>query len=97
MFAYAIACLEREGAELARAIDVALVPLDASAGGSSFRKRLERDIRRLSGEALPVAVSSADQAAIAEVEREIARDFPFYLDEARLNKIHDALGMLRLK
>jgi hypothetical protein len=82
---------------LARSIDVALVPLEASTGGSSLRKRLERDIRRLSGETLPAAVSAAEQAAIAEIEREIARDFPFYFDEARLNKMHDALGMLRLK
>lgn len=97
VFAYAVACLEREAAELARSIDVALVPLEASAGGSSLRKRLERDIRRMSGGTLSVALSSVEQIAIAEVELEIAHDFPFYFDEARLNKMHDALGMLRLK
>lgn len=97
VFAYAVACLEREAAELARSMDVALVPVEASTGGGSLRKRLEREIRRLSGETLPVVVSAAEQAAIAEIEREIQRDFPFYCNEERLNKMHDALGMLRFK
>jgi len=96
VFVYAVACLEQQAGELARAIDVALVPVEASTGGSSLRKRFEREIRRMLGDSVLPTVSAAEQAAIAEVEREIARDFPFYFDESRLNKMHDALGMLRL-
>jgi hypothetical protein len=96
VFAYAVACLEHEAAELAAAIDLALVPVEAFSGGCAVRKRLQREIRRLSGQSLAPVVTAVEQAAIAEVEREIAREFPFYLEASRLNEMHDALGMLRL-
>ena len=97
VFAYAVGCLEHQAAELAVAIDVALVPVEAFAGGNALRKRLQREVRRMLGEWLRQKVSPDEQAAIAEVEREIARDFPFYFDEGRLSELHEALGMLRLK
>lgn len=97
VFAYAVACLEQQAVELAASIDVALVPVEAFTGGSALRKRLGRDIRRMLGESMQSVFSSDEQAAIAQVEREIVREFPFYLDEQRLNEVHAALGMMRLK
>lgn len=97
VFAYAAACVEHQAAELAESIDVSMVAVEAFSGGSSLRKCLQRRVRRMMGELSQPAMSAAEQAAIAEVEREIAREFPFYLDERRLNEMHDALGMLRLK
>lgn len=96
VFAYAVACLEHQAVELATAIDVALVPVEAFGGGCSLRKRLQREIRRMLGESLQPVVSPVEHEAIAEVEREIAREFPFYFDEPRLNTMHEALGRLRL-
>lgn len=96
MFAYATACIEQQALELARAIDVSLISVEAFGGGSALGKRLRRQIRRMLGEAELPAISDREQLAIAEVEREIAREFPFYFDEARLNEVHERLGMLRL-
>ncbi|HET6882177.1 MAG TPA: hypothetical protein VFI31_18580 [Pirellulales bacterium] len=95
-FAYATACLEQGALELTESIDVALISAEALAGGSSLRKRLLGDIRRMLGESLQLAVSLAEHAAIAEVEREIAREFPFYFDESRLSDLHERYGKLRL-
>jgi hypothetical protein len=96
-FVYAVACLEQHATELAQSIDVALVPAEAMSGGNSLRKRFAREIRRMAGESLQPVVSTAEQAAIAEVEREIAREFPFYFDESRLGELHERYGRLRLK
>jgi hypothetical protein len=96
VFAYAVACLEHQAVELAAAVDVALVSVEAFTGGSALRKRLGREIGRMLGESLHSMMSPDEQSAIAEVEREIARDFPFYLDEKRLDEVHEKLGMLRL-
>ena len=97
VFAYAVACLEHRAVELATSIDIALVPVEAFSGGSSLRKRLQRQVRRMLGESLPPVVSSIEQAALVEIEREIAREFPFYFDDARLSLMHERLGSLRLK
>ena len=96
VFAYAAACVEQQAAELAQSVDVSLVAVEAFTGGSALRKRLQRQIRRMMGEVSSPMVSAREQAAIAEVEREISRDFPFYFDEARLNELHQALGRLKL-
>lgn len=82
---------------MAESIDLALVPAEAFTGNSTLRKRLQRDICRMLGETLTPGVSLADHAAIADIEREIAREFPFYFDESRLNQMHERLGSLRLK
>ena len=97
VFGYAVACLEQQAAELAESIDVALVPVEAMTGGNSLRKRFEREIRRMAGESLRQVVSAAEQAVIAEVEHEIAREYPFYFDEARLRELHERYGRLRLR
>ena len=96
VFAYAAACVERQAIELAQSIDVSLVAVEAFTGGGTLRKRLQRQIRRMTGEISSPAISAREQVAIAEVEREIARDFPFYFDDARLNELHQALGRLKL-
>lgn len=97
VFVYAVACLEQRAAELAESIDVVLVPVEAMTGGNSLRKRFEREIRRMTGESLQPVASAAEEAAIAEVEREIAREFPFYFNEVRLSELHERYGRLRLK
>lgn len=97
MFEYAVAGVEQRAAELAESIDVALVGVEAFSGGSSLRKRMQQQVRRMLGESVQPAVSSAEQAAIAEVEREIAQEYPFYFDEARLSELHERYGRLRLR
>ena len=96
VFAYATACIEQQARELAREIDVSLISVEAFGGGSALGKRLRRQLRRMLGDAELPAISDREQSAIAEVEREIVREFPFYFDEARLNEVHQAIGRLRL-
>lgn len=97
VFVYAVACLEHRAAELVESIDVELVGVEAFSGGCSLRKRFAREIRRMTGELFQPAVSSAEQAVIAEVECEIAREYPFYFNDARLSELHERYGRLRLK
>lgn len=80
-----------------RAMQVALLPAEALAGRGVARRQLTREVRRMLGVTITSGPSAAERAAIAEVECEIAADFPFYRDERRLDEIHDALGMLRLR
>jgi hypothetical protein len=96
VFAYGVGCVEQHALELASAIDVSLISVEAYLGGGALRNRMQRRIRRMLGEATQPVLSADEQAAIAEVEREIARDFPFYMDEARLNEVHERLGRLKL-
>lgn len=81
---------------LAESMDVALVSAEALSGGNSMRKQLRSEIQRMFGESPRAAASAAECAAIAEVEREIAREYPFYFDDARLSELHERFGRLRL-
>lgn len=94
---YAGACLTREALVLARQMDLALLSAEALAGGARTFQRLQRQVRSMLGvTAATKAMDPQEQAAIAEVEREIASQFPFYRDPRRLNEVHDAVGILRL-
>lgn len=93
---YAGACLTREAIVFARQMDLALVAAEALAGGGRAYQRVQRQVRGMLGATAATASDPQEQAAIAEVEREIAAQFPFYRDPRRLNEIHDAVGMLRL-
>ena len=80
-----------------RAMQVALLPAEALAGRGVARRQLVREVRRMVGVTIASGPSAAAREAIAAVEREIAADFPFYRDERRLDEIHGALGLLRLR
>lgn len=96
VFVYAALCPEQRAAALAESVDVALVGVEAFSGGSSLRKRFEQRVRRMTGESVQPVVSTTEQAAIAEVEREIAQEYPFYFDNTRLAELHERYGRLRL-
>lgn len=80
-----------------RSMQVALLPAEALAGRGAARRQLAREVRRMLGVSIASGPSAAEREAIVEVEREIAVNFPFYRDERRLDEIHDALGLLRLR
>lgn len=95
---YAGACLTREAIVLARQMDFALLSAEALAGGGRTFQRLQRQVRGMLGvTSATVTVDPQEQAAIVEVEREIAAQFPFYRDARRLDEVHDAVGLMRLK
>lgn len=94
---YAGACLTREAIVLARQMDLALISAEALAGGGRTFQRLQRQIRGMLGVTAAPTFDPQEQAAIAEVEREIAAQFPFYRDARRLDEVHDAIGLMRLK
>lgn len=97
VFVYGVACVERRALELADSMDVALVSAEAISGGGTLRKSLRQRVRWMLGESSRPIASAAERAAIAEVEREIAREFPFYFDDARLSELHERYGRLRLQ
>jgi hypothetical protein len=94
---YAAGCVEREALSLMRAMQLALLSAEVLAGRGVARRQLAREVRRMLGVTVANSPSAAERQAIAAVEREIAADFPFYADERRLDEIHDALGLLRLR
>lgn len=103
--AYAITAMEREAHETLRWMDLFLIPIEAWAGGRN--RPVWQGLRDLALHQLGVTAAArdtrspevieAERLAIAEVEAEIARDFPFYADEDRLDEVHDANGLLRLR
>ncbi|HEX7379658.1 MAG TPA: hypothetical protein VF278_21220 [Pirellulales bacterium] len=97
VFVYGVACIERRALELADSMELALVSAEALSGGHSLRKYLRCEIGQMQGESPRPVASAAEQAAIAEVEREIAREYPFYFDDARLSELHERYGRLRLQ
>ena len=94
---YAAACLTREALLLAQQMDLAMLSAEALAGGSRSFQQLQRQVRGMLGATVAAASDPHEQAAVAEVEREIAAQFPFYADPRRLNEIHDAIGLMRLR
>lgn len=95
---YAGACLTRDALLLAREIDLAMLSAELLAGGGRTFQRLQRQVRGMLGvTAAATTFDPQEQTAIAEVEREIAAQFPFYRDPRRLKEIHDAIGLMRLK
>lgn len=93
---YAAACLTREALLLAQQMDLAMLAAEVVAGGSRSFQHLQRQVRGMLG-ATAMASDPQEQAAVAEVEREIAAQFPFYGDPRRLNEVHDAVGLMRLR
>lgn len=94
---YAAECLTREALLLAQQMDLALLSGEVLAGGSRSFQYLQRQVRGMLGATNAAASDPKEQAAVAEVEREIAAQFPFYADPRRLNEVHDAVGLMRLK
>ncbi|HEX5442272.1 MAG TPA: hypothetical protein VFW87_00525 [Pirellulales bacterium] len=94
---YGAACLAREALLIARQMDMAMLAAETLAGGSRTLQRLQRQARGMLGVSVAAPLNTEEQAAVAEVEREIAAQFPFYRDPQRLNEIHDAIGMMRLR
>ncbi len=94
---YAGACLTREAIVLARQMEMAMFSAETLAGGSRTFQRLQRQVRGMLGASVAAPLNTEEQAAVAEVEREIAAQFPFYRDPQRLNEIHDAIGLMRLR
>lgn len=97
VFVYVVACIERRALELADSMELALVSAEAISGGGSIRKSLRQRVRWMLGESSRSVLAAAEQAAISEVEREIAGEFPFYFDDARLSELHERYGRLRLR
>ena len=96
VFAYAAACLEHRALDLAAWVEVAFVAIEALYGGNTLRKRMERHVRDMLAADSPPTVSNTEQAAVAAIEREISQAFPFYLDDERLNAMHQRFGAMRL-
>lgn len=94
---YAAACLTREALLLVQQMDLAMLVSEAFAGGGRSFQHLQRQVRGMLPATAAAASDPQEQAAVAEVEREIAAQFPFYADPRRLNEIHDAIGLMRLR
>jgi hypothetical protein len=89
---YGVVCIELRAEILAESVEMALVCAEALAGGGSLRKCVQREIQRMLGESSRPEATAAEQKAIADVEREIAREYPFYFDEERLSELHERYG-----
>jgi hypothetical protein len=84
---YAVACLERDAIELSKQMDLFLTPAEAFAGKDKIRRGLADSVRRMLGLAKRNAISPEEQAAVAEIEREIAEQFPWAANETSLNQV----------
>lgn len=96
VFVYGTACVEQRALEMSDVMELELVSAEALSGGATIRKSLRQRVRWMLGETPRPVSSAAEQAAIAEVEREIAGEYPFYFDDARLSDLHERYGRLRL-
>ncbi|HJT30854.1 MAG TPA: hypothetical protein VJ783_02225 [Pirellulales bacterium] len=94
---YAAACLTREALLLAQQMDVAMLSAETLTGGNRSFQHLQRQVRGMFGATAAAKSNPQEQAAVADVEREIAAQFPFYGDHRRLNEVHDAIGLMRLR
>ena len=94
-FVYATACLEREAIELSRQIELFLTPAEAFGGRYEVRKHLQQTVRSLLGGHELADTDPRELEAIAEIERELAEQYPWYADPERLNRVwrdHGKLG-----
>lgn len=94
VFIYATACLEREALELSRQIELFLTPAEALGGQFELRKHLQDTVRRLLGAEEQASPDPRELEAIAEIERELAEQYPWYSDPERLNRIWRDYGKL---
>ncbi len=91
---YATACVEREALELARQMELFLLPAETFAGGKQIHERLQDGVRRMLGLQANQAIDPRESAAVAEVERELAELYPWYRDPERLNRVWRSYGKL---
>lgn len=104
MIDYAVSALEREAEDTLRSLDLFTLPVEAF--GSKTRpiaKRLHNRALWLLGNTTgtpddrsPEQIA-AEEAAIAEVEAEMERDFTFCANPQRLDEIHAAAGTMALR
>jgi len=88
---YAVACLEHEAQRLLREMRLFTLPLECYAGGSEIHDHLRDTAYRMLGlprEAKPGAPMTDEEqsnieAGIAEIERELAAQHPWYGDDLR--------------
>ncbi|HEV7225395.1 MAG TPA: hypothetical protein VGN42_22000, partial [Pirellulales bacterium] len=94
VFAYAVACLEREAVELGRQLELFLTPAEAFGGRDEIRKHVQRTIHGLFGMEERAVLDPREQQAVAEIERELADLYPWYADSERLNQVWRTYGKL---
>jgi hypothetical protein len=92
--AYATACLEREALELARQMELFLLPAETFAGSRQIHERLQDGVRSMLGLRAHQAVDPREAAGVAEVERELTELYPWYSDPERLNRVWRSYGKL---
>ena len=86
----AVSCLEHQADVLETQLTLSLVPVSAFTGKAEPIERLSQRILKLRG--VETAWDPAEAEGIAEVEREMAEAYPWYADEARLNKVWQEYG-----
>ena len=90
----AIASLSRRSEELEVALGLAIVPAAAIFGKTDAIDRLQIKIKGWRGIETVVAIDPREAAAIAALEEEMAREYPWYADRERLDKVWSAYGSI---
>lgn len=73
-----------------------MTPAEAFAGKDKIRKSLHDQVRRMLGLEGKDTLTPEEKAAIAEIEREIAEQFPWAQDEAALNQVWQEHGKMSI-